>query len=194
MAIYCHFVRRWQGVGAQPWQGDQRGWNPFARTPIRDKGRSILYIHRVALLPLNLRTVYEQSEETSKCAYLCFYLVGRSNSRDKKLFKQGYVSGLKVGKNVQSRHLMSHINTSQKRNMYTRKVTVEYSRSDDMTPPRSFAHCVRSWVCGGRCGSLVGMFLIRRGLNVQKPRDIITGLRYSNSCRYLLGIDFAIKS
>ena len=83
MAIYCHFVRRWQGVGAQPWQGDQRGWNPFARTPIRDKGRSILYIHRVALLPLNLRTVYEQSEETSKCAYLCFYLVGRSNSRDK---------------------------------------------------------------------------------------------------------------
>ena len=92
-----------------------------------------MYIHRVALLPLNLRTVYEQSEETSKCAYLCFYLVGRSNSRDKKLFKQGYVSGLKVGKNVQSRHLMSHINTSQKRNMYTRKVTVEYSRSDDMT-------------------------------------------------------------
>lgn len=27
-----------------------------------------------------------------------------------------------------------------------------------------------------------------RATNVQKPRDIITGLKYSNSCRYLLGI------
>ena len=64
-AIYCRIVKRWRGIGAQPWPGDQRGWNPFARTPIRDRARSVLYIHRVALLPLNLRTVSPIYGETS---------------------------------------------------------------------------------------------------------------------------------
>jgi len=30
--------------------------------------------------------------------------------------------------------------------------------------------------------------------DVQKPRDRITGLEYSNSCRYLPGSDVTIKS
>ena len=72
-----------------------RGWNPLQGDSDKRQGRSILYIHRVALLPLNLRTVYEQSEETSKCAYLCFYLVGRSNSRDKKVIQTGLCVGFK---------------------------------------------------------------------------------------------------
>ncbi len=38
-----------------------------------DEMRSVLYIHRVALLPLNLRTVSPIYGETSKCA-LSFYL------------------------------------------------------------------------------------------------------------------------
>jgi len=29
-------------------------------------------------------------------------------------------------------------------------VTVQNTRTHNMTPPRSFAHFVRSWVCGGR--------------------------------------------
>ena len=74
-AIYCRIVKRWRGIGAQPWPGDQRGWNPFARTPIRDRARSVLYIHRVALLPLNLRTVSPIYGETSKCALLLFLVL-----------------------------------------------------------------------------------------------------------------------
>jgi len=31
-------------------------------------------------------------------------------------------------------------------------VTVQNTRTHNMTPPRSFAHFVRSWVCGGRYG------------------------------------------
>ena len=42
-----------------------KGMKPFARTPIRDRARSVLYIHRVALLPLNLRTVSPIYGETS---------------------------------------------------------------------------------------------------------------------------------
>jgi len=41
---------------------------------VKTKRGSGLYIHRVTLLPLNLRTVSEQSEETSKCAYSFFYV------------------------------------------------------------------------------------------------------------------------
>jgi len=31
-------------------------------------------------------------------------------------------------------------------------VTVHNKMLDDITPPRSFAHSVRSWDCGGRWG------------------------------------------
>ena len=42
-----------------------KGMKSLARTPIRDRARSVLYIHRVALLPLNLRTVSPIYGETS---------------------------------------------------------------------------------------------------------------------------------
>lgn len=45
---------------------------PLQGHRVKTKRGGGLYIHRVALLPLNLRTVSEQSEETSKCAFL-FY-------------------------------------------------------------------------------------------------------------------------
>ena len=50
--------------GRSPDQGI-KGDETLARTPIRDRARSVLYIHRVALLPLNLRTVSPIYGETS---------------------------------------------------------------------------------------------------------------------------------
>ena len=52
-----------------------KGMKSLARTPIRDRARSVLYIHRVALLPLNLRTVSPIYGETSKCALLLFLVL-----------------------------------------------------------------------------------------------------------------------
>ena len=72
-----------------------RGWNPFARTPIRDKGRSILYIHQVALLPLNLRTVYEQSEETSKMRLSLFLSSRPIKFTGQKVIQTGLCVGFK---------------------------------------------------------------------------------------------------
>ena len=60
--------------GRSPDQGI-KGDEIFARTPIRDRARSVLYIHRVALLPLNLRTVSPIYGETSKCALLLFLVL-----------------------------------------------------------------------------------------------------------------------
>ena len=73
-AIYCRIVKRWRNIGAQPWPGS-RGWNPFARTLDKRQSAKRLYIHRVALLPLNLRTVSPIYGETSKsrCFYFWFY-------------------------------------------------------------------------------------------------------------------------
>ena len=45
---------------------------PLQGHSIRDRARSVLYIHQVALLPLNLRTVSPIYGETSKCALLLF--------------------------------------------------------------------------------------------------------------------------
>ena len=61
-------------------------------------------------------------------------------------------------------------------------VNVHHISRVDIPLPRSFAHYVRSFDCGERCGLVDGdLFDLLRGLNVQKPRDRITGLRYSNS-------------
>ena len=60
--------------GRSPDQGI-KGMKSLARTPIRDRARSVLYIHRVALLPLNLRTVSPIYGETSKCALLLFLVL-----------------------------------------------------------------------------------------------------------------------
>ena len=50
-----------------------------------DETRSVLYIHRVALLPLNLRTVSPIYGETSKCAYSFFFHTGYSGWLQKVL-------------------------------------------------------------------------------------------------------------
>ena len=49
---------------------------PLQGHRVKTKCGSSLYIHRVALLPLDLRTVSERSEETSKCALIIDRLSG----------------------------------------------------------------------------------------------------------------------
>ena len=71
-AICAESWKRWRRVsGRSPDQGS-RGWNPFARTLDKRQSAKRLYIHQVALLPLNLRTVSPIYGETSKCALLLF--------------------------------------------------------------------------------------------------------------------------
>ena len=71
-AIYCRIVKtlaRYRGAALTRDQGDE--------IPLQghDKRQSAkrLYIHQVALLPLNLRTVSPIYGETSKCALLLFW-------------------------------------------------------------------------------------------------------------------------
>ena len=60
--------------GRSPDQGIKGDEIPL-QGPGMDETRSVLYIHRVALLPLNLRTVSPIYGETSKCALLLFLVL-----------------------------------------------------------------------------------------------------------------------
>ena len=72
-----------------------KGMKSLCKDSDKRQGRSILYIHQVALLPLNLRTVYEQSEETSKCAYLCFLSSRPIKFTGQKVIQTGLCVGFK---------------------------------------------------------------------------------------------------
>ena len=64
--------KRWRGIGAQPWPGS-KGMKSLCKDLDKRQSAKRLYIHRVALLPLNLRTVSPIYGETSKCALLLFW-------------------------------------------------------------------------------------------------------------------------
>ena len=75
-AIYCRIVKALAGIEER--SPDQRIKGD--EIPLQghfDKRQSAkrLYIHRVALLPLNLRTVSPIYGETSKCALLLFLVL-----------------------------------------------------------------------------------------------------------------------
>ena len=73
-AIYCRIVKALAGIGAQPDQGS-KGMKSLCKDTDKRQSAKRLYIHRVALLPLNLRTVSPIYGETSKCALLLFLVL-----------------------------------------------------------------------------------------------------------------------
>ena len=74
-AIYCRIVKalaRYRGAALTRIKGDEI---PLQGHIDKRQSAKRLYIHRVALLPLNLRTVSPIYGETSKCALLLFLVL-----------------------------------------------------------------------------------------------------------------------
>ena len=74
-AIYCRIVKALANIRRSPDQRIKGDEIPLQGHSIRDRARSVLYIHQVALLPLNLRTVSPIYGETSKYALLLFLVL-----------------------------------------------------------------------------------------------------------------------
>ena len=74
-AIYCRIVKALAGIGRSPDQEIKGDEIPLQGLFDKRQSAKRLYIHRVALLPLNLRTVSPIYGETSKYALLLFLVL-----------------------------------------------------------------------------------------------------------------------
>ena len=74
-AIYCRIVKALARYRGAALTRGSKGMKSLCKDTDKRQSAKRLYIHQVALLPLNLRTVSPIYGETSKCALLLFLVL-----------------------------------------------------------------------------------------------------------------------